>query len=72
MTYDQGFLRGGKVYLRGMTREDLNDYRRWLDNPDATRYMESGWKPTSDGELELLYRLSTEQNDTVVFVIVDS
>jgi RimJ/RimL family protein N-acetyltransferase len=66
-----GFLTGKKVILRGLTRNDISAYREWLDNPQATHFMESGWKPTSDAEMEALYRLSTEQNDTVVFVIVD-
>ncbi len=65
------FLEGDGIRLRGMTREDIPAYRRWLDNPAATHFMESGWKPASDGEMEALYRLSTEQNESAVFIIED-
>ena len=38
---------------------------------DATFFMESGWKPTSDKDLDALYRVSTESDENAVFVIVD-
>ena len=65
------FLTGDKVVLRGLRRDDLERYRSWLENPDATRYMEIGWRPVPDSELEALYKNSTESSDTVVFVIAD-
>lgn len=65
------FLSGRTIALRGLVRDDMPAYRRWLDNPAATHFMESGWKPASDAEIEALYKLSTEQADTVVFAIVD-
>jgi RimJ/RimL family protein N-acetyltransferase len=68
---DTPFLFGKKIALRGLVRDDLPAYRRWLDNPAATHFMESGWKPASDAEMEAIYKLSTEQNDTAVFAIVD-
>lgn len=66
-----GFLSDGKVLLRGMRRDDLEVYRRWLDNPEVTRFMEMGWKPTSEAALEATYREATEAFDAVVFVIED-
>lgn len=65
------FLAGEKVVLRGLRRDDLARYRGWLENPEATHFMESGWRPVSDTELEEIYKASTEPDDTVVFVIVD-
>jgi RimJ/RimL family protein N-acetyltransferase len=46
-------------------------YRTWIENPQVTHLMESGWRPLSDAEVESLYRSSTEPNDTLVFVIVE-
>lgn len=63
------FLSGPTVGLRGLTREDLPAYRRWIENPAATAFMETGWRPPSDAEMEALYKASTEPNDTVVFAI---
>lgn len=65
------FLSGDKVSLRGLRREDLELYRSWLENPEATHYMESGWRPLPDSEMEAIYKTSTELNDAVVFIIVD-
>ena len=65
------FLTGTKVCLRGLRRDDLALYRRWLENPKATHYMESGWRPVPDSELESIYQASTEASDTVAFVLVD-
>lgn len=38
------FLSGQKVKLRGLRKEDLEAYRRWLDDPDVTYFMEMGWR----------------------------
>ena len=65
------FLESDKIVLRGLRREDLELYRRWLENPEATHFMESGWRPVSDAEIEEIYKASTEPSDTAVFVIVD-
>ncbi len=65
------FLAGENVTLRGLRRTDMELYRRWLENPEATHFMESGWRPVADAEIEEIYKAATEPNDTVVFVIVD-
>lgn len=67
----QPFLAGTAVWLRGFRREDMEHYRHWLDNPEATYFMESGWRPSSDHELDEIFRNSTESMDTVAFAIVD-
>ena len=65
------FLVGQHIRLRGMGHDDIPAYRRWLHNAAATYFMESGWKPVGDAEMEALYRQATEQSDTVVFIIED-
>ena len=37
---------GKKVALRGLARDDLESYRRWLDDPKVTRFLEMGAQPT--------------------------
>jgi RimJ/RimL family protein N-acetyltransferase len=66
----QPFLAGKRVLLRGLRREDMEHYRRWLDNPQATHFMESGWRPANERDLEDIYEQSTESNDTAAFVVV--
>lgn len=63
------FLAGKKVALRALRRADLELYRGWLENQDATHFMESGARPYGDAQIEEIYRSSTESHDTVVFVI---
>ena len=67
----QSFLVGTHIALRGLMREDMGIYRRWLDNSEVTHFMESGWRPASDADIEQIYRASTESPDTVAFGIVD-
>jgi len=67
----QSFLSGDKIFLRGLRHEDMESYRNWLDNPETTKFMESGWKPTSNKDIENLYHASTENSDTVAFAIID-
>lgn len=65
------FLSDNKVVLRGFRRDDLEDYRRWIDNPAVTHYMEMGWKPYADFDLDKTWVEATQSPDTVCMVIVD-
>lgn len=64
------FLSGSAVALCGLSKSDLAAYQSWLDNPEATLFMESGWRPSSEAEMEAIYKASTEPQDTAVFTIV--
>ncbi|WP_430475985.1 GNAT family N-acetyltransferase [Thalassospira lucentensis] len=68
MTY---FAENNLIGLRGVKREDLLNIRRWMENPEATRYMETGWRPIPDKELEAAYDSFTNSSENVVFVIDD-
>ncbi len=70
-TRHQPFIQGEKIYLRGLRREDMEAYRRWVDNSEVTHLMEMGWRPMSDKEQEDIYRQSTEASDAVAFTITD-
>ena len=65
------YIEGEKVALRGMMRADLEHVRRWWDDAEATRFMEAGSRPTTEVALESLFRLATDNQNAVVFVVVD-
>ena len=67
-----GFLSNDTVVLRGLRRSDLEAHRAWLDNPEVTRYLENGWKPASDADLDAIYDQAAQSNDTVLLVIEDA
>lgn len=66
-----GFLEGEKVMLRGVRRDDLPSYREWLDNPLVTEYLEMGWKPTNEQDLDAAFSSLSGDDDNIAFVIVD-
>lgn len=62
-------LSGKRIGLRGMVRSDLPAYRDWLSDPDVTRYLEMGWRPLGDNDLDAVYQEAISGNSAVVFVI---
>lgn len=66
------FLSDDRVTLRGMLRSDLELYRTWVDNPEVTHYMEMGWRPCSDHDLEKTYVEATQSPTDVVMVIEEN
>jgi len=70
-TYERSFLFGERVALRGVLRMDMNLYRGWLDDSEITHFLEMGFRPTSDHDLETVFKLSTETHDNIVFTITD-
>lgn len=65
------FLRGSRIVLRAVARADLEAYRRWLDDPKVTEFLEMGARPTRDADCEAFWRLANESEDAVVFAIVE-
>jgi RimJ/RimL family protein N-acetyltransferase len=66
------FLRGQRVNLRGLRRDDMEHVRRWWDNAEATQYMETGARPATEPMLEAFYKSATENPNVVVFVVEDA
>ena len=67
------FIAGSQVYLRPLERADLNDrYLGWLNDPEVTRYMESGTFPTTLEDLEGFYKEVTSSQNQVILAIVDA
>ncbi|SRR6267378_92231 len=66
------FLRGSKVYLRPLERTDLNEtYLGWLNDPEVTRYLETGVFPATYQDLEKFYDGVTGSKTDVIFAIAD-
>lgn len=65
------FVTGEKVRLRGLQRSDMEVYRRWLANPEVTAFLEMGWKPLSDAEVESVFASMTASPEAVAFAVED-
>lgn len=66
------FIVGEQVYLRPLAREDLNEkYLGWLNDPEATRYLETGIFPYTLGELEEFYKSVVGKTTQVMLAILD-
>jgi len=66
------FVRGSLVYLRPLEREDLNArYLNWLNDPEVTRYMETGTFPITAHDLEKFYDEVTGSRDQVILAVAD-
>jgi RimJ/RimL family protein N-acetyltransferase len=65
------FLRGRASDLVALTRDDLALYRRWLDDPRVTEFLEMGARPTRDADCEAFWRLAGEAEDAIVFAIAE-
>jgi hypothetical protein len=53
------FLAGSQVYLRPLERTDLNEhYLAWLNDPEVTRYLETGVFPAT----QKIWRNSLKQS----------
>jgi RimJ/RimL family protein N-acetyltransferase len=65
------YIEGEKIALRGVTRADIEPVRRFWDNAEATRYMETGSRPATEVALEAFYRTATDNPNAVVFAVVE-
>ena len=72
MATNPGFVLGSRVYLRPLEREDLNArYLGWLNDPEVTRYMETGTFPTTARDLETFYDEVTGNRNQVILAVAD-
>lgn len=69
---DQPFLDGEKVYLRGLRRDDLTGaYHAWLDDPEVTRYLETGRWPNTPEAMARFYDQHANSRDHAVFAVCE-
>jgi [ribosomal protein S5]-alanine N-acetyltransferase len=63
---------GAKIFLRPLERSDLGaSYLGWLNDPEVTRYMETGIFPTTMQDLENFHREVTGSRSQVILAVVD-
>ena len=73
MPIKNAFAVGPHVYLRALEREDLNErYLGWLNDPQVTRYMETGTFPSTRQDLEDFYQSASNSKNQVVLAVADS
>lgn len=72
MASDVGFAEGSSVILRPLEHSDLNErYLAWLNDPEVTRYTETGTFPSTAEDLETYYRDVNRSKSDVILAIVD-
>ena len=72
LTTNTGFAQGSRVFLRPLEREDLNArYLGWLNDPEVTRYMETGAFPTTARDLEKFYDEVTGSRNQIILAVAD-
>ena len=66
------FAVGSLVFLRPLERADLNEsYLGWLNDPEVTRYTETGIFPSTAADLEKYYQDVSTSKSQVMLAIVD-
>ncbi len=66
------FVKGSQVFLRPLRREDIAaHYLAWLNDPEVTRYMETGIFPTTEQELTNFYEEVTGSRNQVILAVAD-
>ena len=66
------FVSGSRVYLRPLERDDLNaTYLGWLNDPEVTRYLETGVFPSTIQDLENFYSRVTSSSGDVILAVID-
>jgi len=66
------FAEGSLVILRPLQRADINErYLSWLNDPEVTRYTETGTFPSTAEDLENYYRSVTGSKNDVMLAVVD-
>ena len=72
LAHRTAFAEGRQIFLRPLERADLNErYLAWLNDPEVTRYMETGLFPTTVEDLENFYRSVGGSKSDVLLAIAD-
>ncbi len=65
------FLTGERIYLRGVRLSDVNEnYYRWMNDPEVTKFTESRFFPASTESLEEYVKAKQEDKDSIFLAIV--
>ncbi len=69
---DKIFLTSDRLYLRPLERQDLKGpYRKWINDPEITRYMMAGTYPVTDDQMESYYDAHVKSKNAMLFAIVE-
>ena len=72
MPHKTAFAEGALVLLRSLERTDLNErYLGWLNDPEVTRYTETGTFPSTSEDLDNYYRSVTASRNDVILAVED-
>lgn len=62
-----------KVYLRPLLKSDINlTYLSWINDPEVTKYMETGRFPVTMEQLEKYYEKMTNSPNHVIFAVIET
>lgn len=67
--HSQAYMRSGDTVLRAFCREDVVAFRGWWDNFEVTRFMESGWRPSTEVMANSLLELVENDERAIVFAV---
>lgn len=71
MAQPTGFLSGDRIYLREVRPSDVNDdYYRWMNTPEITRFLESRFYPNPIETLQEYVRDALSDRQSVFLAIV--
>jgi len=62
------FLRGKRVRLRPILKEDLPLLMRWINDPDITKFLLAFWPTMEESEEGWITHLSTTKTDVVLII----
>ncbi len=65
------FLSSKRIGLRTLTRDDMPVYQGFLNNKDVTKYLEMGWRPYTEKDLEVTYQEANNASSALVFAVCD-
>lgn len=65
------FLEGERIYLRDVNLDDANeDYYRWINDPDVTKYTEIRFYPQSIEDIKEYVEQKSKSRDSIFLAIV--
>jgi len=65
------FLEGMKIYLREVNADDVNEnYYRWMNDPEVTKYTESRFYPNSIEEIKNYVQKEAKVSSSVFLAII--
>ena len=65
------FIEGDRIYLREVRVSDVNEnYYRWMNDPEVTKYTESRFYPASKEALEEYVKEKQKDKDSIFLAII--